>query len=314
MSNPRLTRTIIFIVGPTAVGKTELGLKLARLLPSELISADSMQIYRGMDIITDKLPRAIRTEYSCRLIDVIDPSKEFNTARFCELARAAIKKVTRGRKTPVILGGTGLYVNSLLYGIFEGGPKDEKVRLKLKREAQEEGLSSLYEKLKRFDPAAALKINAHDERRIIRALEVYLTTKKPISRLQADRTGLKDDHEVHLFGLRRDRQELYRRIEQRVDFMINSGLLDEVKTLIKKKLSPTACQCIGIKEMEGFFKGAYDLPEAIRRMKVNSRHFAKRQMTWFNKNKDIEWIDLKEGEDLSAVARKIADRVTSRPG
>lgn len=301
----KVQNKVIVIAGPTGAGKTQAGLALARLLPCEFISADSMQVYRGMDISTDKLPRPLRRKYPHHLVDIVSPAKEFSAADFVKLARAAIIKVLKKKKTPVVIGGTGLYINSLLYGLLEAGSKDEKFRQKLVREAQKSGISVLYERLQKVDSTAAAKINPADLKRIVRALEVYELTQKPISQLQRERKGLAQDHEVYVFGLRRERADLYNRIDQRVDFMVHAGLLDEVRRLLKKKLSRTAYMCIGIREIEGFLKGGYDLPEAIRLIKRNSRHYAKRQMTWFNKNKDIEWFDVKPDEDLSEVAHKI---------
>ena len=298
-------KRVVFIVGPTAAGKTEAGLRLAELVPAEFISADSMQIYKRMDILTDKLPKAIRRKFPYHLIDMVEPRKEYNVANFCKAAVRAIDKILKKKKLPVVIGGTGLYVNALLYGIFQEGPKNKKVRAKLEAQARDKGISFLYERLKEVDPEAVRRIKENDIRRIIRALEVYEVTKQPISLLQKNKQGLVDDYHVYLFGLRRDRKDLYERIERRMDFMLNASLLNEVKSLLKKKLSETAYFCIGIREIEGFLKGQYDLKETIRLMKRNSRHFAKRQMTWFNKNKDITWIDVGPQEDMSNVARKI---------
>jgi tRNA dimethylallyltransferase len=296
-------------VGPTGVGKTQVGLSLSRFLPLEFISADSMQIYKGMDIITDKLPKPYLRKYPHHLIDMIDPERDYSVADYCKVARKAIAAILKKKKTPVVIGGTGLYINSLLYGIFEGPGKNESIRRRLESEIKEKGARSLFERLNDVDPEAAAKINENDARRIVRALEVYEITKKPISALQKEKKGLLNEYEIHLFGLRRERSDLYNRIEQRVDFMINAGLLAEVQKLLRKKLSKTAYFCIGVRETEGCLKGEYDLAEAINLIKRNSRRFAKRQMTWFNKNKDIEWIDLKESEDMDKVAQMIARKI-----
>ena len=300
---------VIFLIGSTGVGKTQAGLELAKLIPCEFISADSMQIYKGMDVVTDKLSKSLRKLYPCHLIDIVDPEKDFNVADFCSRAKKAILEILEKKKWPVVLGGTGLYVDSLLFGIFEGAARDKKMRLSLEADVEAQGLDFLYQRLKRIDPLASAKIDPHDKKRIIRALEVFETTTQPISSLQKKRQGLADAYTVYLFGLRRSREDLYRRIDQRVDFMVNAGLLDEVRNLLKNKLSATAYYCIGVREIEGFLKGQYELEEAVRLIKRNSRRFAKRQMTWFNKNKDIEWIDVKEDEDLESVARLICQRV-----
>jgi len=268
-----------------------------------------MQVYRGMDIVTDKLPLKLRRKYPHYLVDMLSPLKEYNVAGFCRAAKAAIARILKRKKTPVVIGGTGLYINSLLYGIFDEGSKSDRLREELKGLAQEHGVPFLHERLKNVDLEAAMKIGANDLKRIIRALEVYELTKKPISVLQKQRRGLAQDHDIRLFGLRRDRADLYSRIDQRVDFMVNAGLLDEVRGLLKKKLSKTAYFCIGIREIEGFLKGRYDLGEAVRLIKRNSRRFAKRQMTWFNKSKDIEWIDVLENTGMDAVAEDIYHRL-----
>ncbi len=310
---PKVRRKIVFIIGPTGVGKTQAGLLLSGLMPCEFISADSMQVYRGMDIITDKLPKKLLRKYRHYLVDILSPSKEYNAADFCRSAKNAISRILKKEKTPVVIGGTGLYVNSLLYGIFQEVSRSDRVRKRLHDLAQERGIEFLYERLKQADPQAASKIGSNDLRRIIRALEVYEVTNKPISALQKQKTGLTEDYDIYIFGLRRQRDDLYKRIEQRIDFMLNAGLLDEVRQLLKNKLSRTAYMCIGVREVEKYFKGEISLDEAVRLLKRNSRHFAKRQMTWFNKNNDIQWIDLKEGQDSAAVAELIYHRVKQPP-
>ncbi|MFH0940591.1 MAG: tRNA (adenosine(37)-N6)-dimethylallyltransferase MiaA [Candidatus Omnitrophota bacterium] len=300
---------VVFLVGPTGVGKTEVGLKLATLLPVGFISADSMQVYRGMDIVTDKLPEVTRKKYPHYLVDILEPSQEYNVADFCSSARAAIKEILNSGSLPVVIGGTGLYADSLLYGIFQDACKNEELRMSFNAQAKEKGIAHLYDRLEKIDPESARKISKNDLRRIIRALEVYEMTGSPISRLQKERTGLREEYNVLLFGLRRERQELYRRIDQRVDFMVNAGLLAEIRRLLQKRLSSTAAYCIGVREVGGFLKGEYDLAYAVSLIKRNSRRFAKRQMTWFNKNKDIEWIDAKDAQDPSLAAQSIYKRI-----
>ncbi len=281
-------------MGPTGVGKTEVGLKLFELLPCEFISADSMQVYKGMDIVTDKLSLPMRRRYPHHLVDIISLSKDYDVAQFCRMALKAVREIIRKKKVPVIIGGTGLYAQSLIYGLGRIPGRDEGLRLKLEAEAKLNGLDYFYEKLKSLDPESAQRISPFDERRIIRALEVHALTGLPMSALRERKHGLIEEYSVRQFGLRRERQELYQRIDQRVDFMVNAGLLDEVRRILKKKLGKTAYCCIGVREMEGFLKGEYDFARAVNLIKRNSRHFAKRQLTWFNKGKGIEWIDLHE--------------------
>jgi tRNA dimethylallyltransferase len=269
-----------------------------------------MQIYKHMDIVTDKLEAALRRKYHYHLMDMVEPTKEYSVARFCAAAEKTIQVIVKKGSLPVVIGGTGLYVNSLVDGIFKEGKKSLKVRQELDALADQKGLSSLYAWLKEIDPLIASKVNLQDKKRIIRALEVYKTTGQPLSELQKHRHGLAEKYDVKLFGLRRERSDLYQRIDQRVDFMVNAGLLDEVRQLLKKTLGPTAYLCICIRELEGFFKGQYELGEAIRLIKRNSRHFAKRQLTWFNKRKDIEWLDVASKEDSGSVASKIIEKLS----
>lgn len=300
---------VIFIVGPTGSGKTEAALKLAGLFPCEFVSADSMQVYKGMDIMTDKLPASLRRRYRHHLIDILSPSKEYSVASFCRAAEKAVRDIIRRKKVPVVIGGTGLYVQALLDGIFEDGARDPRRRRQLERLASEKGLSFLYEKLGRVDPVAARKIDPHDAKRIIRALEVYEKTRQPISLLQKKRRGLSQKYPTLVIGLRRDRSDLYERIERRVDAMVCAGLVDEARRLLKRRLSRTAAYCIGVREMEDFLKGSASWDEAISLMKRNSRRFAKRQMTWFRKTPGIAWIDVGQGEDMACVAKKIAEKI-----
>lgn len=305
-------KKIIFVIGPTGSGKTEVGLRLARLLPCAFISADSMQVYKGMDIVTDKLDPAARKKYPHHLIDIIAPSREYSVAAFCRKAERSVRSIIREGKLPIVIGGTGLYIHALVYGIFKGARTSRKLRHELEKEAQGEGLSFLYGRLKREDPAAAARINANDKKRIIRALEVFESTRKPISEWQRQRRGLGATYDVYLFGIRRERPDLYRRIDQRVDFMVHAGLLDEVRALLKNKLSRTATYCIGIREIEGYLEGRHTFEEAIRLIKRNSRRFAKRQLTWFQKMKEIEWVGVAPQEDAASVANRIAASVKLR--
>ncbi|MDD5020388.1 MAG: tRNA (adenosine(37)-N6)-dimethylallyltransferase MiaA [Candidatus Omnitrophica bacterium] len=299
---------VLFIVGPTGCGKTQVSLGLSKFFPCEYISADSMQVYKGMDIITDKLPLDLRKKYPYHLLDIVTPSVEYNVARFCRAAALKIGAVARKKKVPVVAGGTGLYIRSLVHGIFEKG-SSPKARALLEKMAEEKGGAFLHERLKDVDPSAAGRIHAHDTKRLVRALEVYEMTRRPISELQKNKQGLIAAYDVRIFGLNRGREDLYRRIDQRVDFMVNSGLLDEVRRLLKTRLGKTAARCIGLKEIEGFLKGRCGLEEAVGLMKRNSRHFAKRQMTWFRREPGIEWIDAAPQEDPATIARKIAGSV-----
>jgi tRNA dimethylallyltransferase len=299
---------VIFIVGPTGSGKTQVSLSPSAYLPCEYISADSMQIYKGMDIITDKLAAPLRRKYPYHLLDVIPPSKEYSVAAFCRAATRKVAEIIKRKKVPVVVGGTGLYIRSLIHGIFEE-KSSSKVRSSLARLAAEKGNSFLHRRLNAVDPQAASRIHVHDTKRLIRALEVFEMTRRPISELQQKRRGLAESYDVRIFGLQRDRADLYARIDQRVDFMVHGGLLDEVRRLLRRRLGRTASQCIGVREMEGFLKGQYGLDEAVRLMKRNTRHLAKRQMTWFRREPGIVWIDVAAGSGPDTVARRIQERL-----
>jgi len=301
---------VVFIVGPTGSGKTQVSLNLSRYLPCEYVSADSMQIYKGMDIVTDKLPAGLRRKYPYHLLDVIPPSKEYSVAAFCVAATHKVKDIIKRKKVPVVVGGTGLYVRSLIHGIFEE-KSSASIRSSLARLAAEKGNSFLHQRLSQVDPLAAGRINVHDTKRLIRALEVFEMTRRPISELQQKRRGLAESYDVRIFGLQRDRADLYARIDQRVDFMVHGGLLDEVRRLLRRRLGRTASQCIGMREMEGFLKGQCGLEEAVQLMKRNTRHLAKRQMTWFRREPGIEWIDVAADADPDAVARQIYERISA---
>ncbi len=299
---------VVFIVGPTGSGKTQVGLNLSKYLPCEYISADSMQIYKGMDIMTDKLAAPLRRKYPYHLLDVIPPSQEYSVAAFCLAATRKTREIVKRKKVPVVVGGTGLYVRSFIHGIFEE-KSSARIRSSLARLAAEKGNPFLHQRLNEVDPRAAGRIHIHDTRRLIRALEVFEMTRRPISELQQKRQGLAAAYDVRIFGLERDRADLYARIDQRVDFMVHGGLLDEVRRLLKRSLGRTASQCIGVREIEGFLKGQYGLEEAVRLMKRNTRHLAKRQMTWFCREPGIEWIKVAADDDLAQTARMIAERV-----
>lgn len=296
---------IIFIVGPTAVGKSEVAFELARKLHSDVLSCDSMQIYKGMDIITSKPNSSLMKRVKHHFIGVIPCGKEYNVSKYRKEAVKIINRLVREERIPVFCGGTGLYVSMLVDGIFKGNKVDLTLRRKLYKLADKYGKNYLYNRLKAVDKAAAGKIHPNDTRRIVRALEVFQTSGKPISVLQKERSGLSRDYDVKIFCLNMNRASLYKRIDTRVDKMLKSGLLDEVKRLLGKELSKTAKVAIGLRELEGYLEGRYSLEEAARLMKRNSRHYAKRQLTWFRNNKRVNWINIKDKDKPKQVAQRI---------
>ena len=296
---------IFFLIGPTAVGKTETAIHLAKKLNAEIISCDSMQIYKDMDIITSKPSKALRKKVRHHLVDVLPVGKEYNVSRYRKGAVKIIKQLIKKDKTPLFVVGTGLYMSILIDGIFEAKAQDNALRKKLYKQAKLKGRNYLYNGLKKVDPEAAAKTHPNDTKRLIRALEVFKITGKPISELQKLRRGLSENYDIIVIGLDMNRENLYRRIDERVDKMFKKGLAFEVKRLLKLKLGKTASCAIGIKELKGYFDGEYDLEEVKRKIKQSTRNYAKRQLTWFRKDKRIRWINVGEKDKPTLIANRI---------
>lgn len=296
---------VIFLVGPTGVGKTDVALALAKEIEGEIISADSMQVYRGMDIGTSKPSQEERKTVPHHLVNILEPSEEYSVADFSAKAQGAIEEILSRNKVPLAVGGSGLYVRGLIDGLFPDRGKDAALRTQLYQEAEEKGTLWLYERLSKVDPQASSAIHPHDLRRVVRALEVYERTKIPISCLRKNTQGIKDRYAVELYGLIRPRTELYKRIDSRAEKMFEDGLVEEVKRLIRGRLSQTAQQAIGYREIIDYLDGRYDFEEARRLLKRNTRRYAKRQLTWFRKDKRIKWIEIKPDDSKNHVVRKI---------
>lgn len=303
-----MAQPIIFIVGPTATGKTEVAASLSSKIPIEIVSCDSMQVYKEMNIISCKPAVELRKQIPHHLLDVVSVEKDYSVADYEREARLVINRILDdGRRHPCVVGGSGLYMSVLLDGLFSGGKTDARLREILKNEAEVYGQEYLYERLKRVDKEAAAKIHPHDLRRVIRALEVFKLTQQPISQLQKKRSGLWGNFAVKIFCLCRPRPELYSRINSRVAEMFKQGGVEEVKSLLKLNLSRTAKAVIGIKEIKGYLDGDYDLAEAEREIAQNSRRYAKRQLTWFKKDKRLVWLEIGSEENSQVVAQKILD-------
>lgn len=299
-------KIIVCLIGPTAVGKTEVALELAKKIDAEIISCDSMQVYKGIDIATAKPTKKKRQSIPHHLADIISPSQEYNAARFRSAAQRVITDVHKRGKMPLIVAGTGLYLRALLDGLFIGPGKSVALRRRFSQQAKKYGVGRLYKRLKALDPEAAKGIHTHDLRRIIRALEVYEETGIPISRLKDKTRGIRDKYALRTFGLIRPRDQLYARIEQRVDRMFRQGLVAEIKGLAQGKLSKTAKSLLGYKEITGFLKGQYSSDEARRLLKQNTRRYAKRQLSWFRKEKGVRWIEVKQKDSAQLIAERIS--------
>lgn len=298
---------LLCIIGPTAVGKTKLSLDLAKKFNGEIISGDSMQIYRGMDIGTAKITKEEMAGIPHHLIDIKDPKESFSVYEFQQLVRKKITDISNRNRLPIIVGGTGLYIQSVIYDYqFSNSGKDEKIRVQLEERSKLDGIEILYEQLKQVDPQAAEQIHPNNVRRVIRALEVYLSTGITMTEFKAkqQKTLLYD---VALVGLTMEREKLYHRINERVNQMVQLGLIDEVKKLYDQGLKHAqATQAIGYKELFTAFDGEVSFEDAITTLKQNTRHFAKRQLTWFRNKMPVEWFDMTDPLDYEKNLQKIS--------
>ena len=302
-----MKKPLVVIVGPTAVGKSEVAIELAKKINGEIVSCDSRQVYEHLNIGTAKPTKEERKKIPHHLIDIIKPHEEFNAFLYAQKAHKTISKIHRKRKIPILVGGSGLYLRAVINGIFPGAGKNKEIRKRLEKFSS----GTLYKRLKEADPKTALRLHPHDKVRIIRALEVYELTGQLISALQKVSKGKKPDYDLTMIGLKRKREELYKRINRRVEEMIEEGLVKEVKDLLKRGFSKDliALKGLGYREIIGYLDGEYDLKEAIRLLKRNSRRFAKRQLTWFNKDRRIHWIEIAEKDSANRVASQITNIV-----
>ena len=285
---------VIVIVGPTASGKTSLSIELAKKINGEIVSCDSMQIYKDMDIGSAKPSKEEMQGIKHYMIDEVIPTQRFSVAEYKKKAELAIEEILKNGKVPIVVGGTGLYVNSLIYGIeYSNMEFDEKYREKLMKIAQsEEGLKSLYEEAKRIDEKAMEKISPNDQKRILRILEIYNATGK--TKTEQEEISRKNEvkYDYNVFAINIERPILYERINKRVDMMIEQGLIEEVRKLIEKYPEfPTAMQAIGYKEIVQYFDGKITKEEAIEKIKQETRRYAKRQITWFKRIEKIKWLN-----------------------
>jgi tRNA dimethylallyltransferase len=302
-------RPILIIAGPTAVGKTEASILLAQEWGAEIVSADSMQIYRGMDIGTAKPTPEQRKLVYHHMIDVVDPAQPYSVGDFYRDARVAIDAVLASGGTPMVVGGTGLYIRALMRGLFHGPPANLELREKLLQKEAEAGDGALYADLARLDPEAAVKIHPNDLRRTIRALEVYYLKEKRLSEFQREHAFTDRPYRFRLLFLVRGRSELYPRIERRVDQMIAAGLEAEVKGMVLKGYGGDliSMQALGYKHFIDYFNGKTTYDETVALLKRDTKRYAKRQFTWFRREPDAEWVDitgLEKSADIAAQIKK----------
>ena len=299
---------IIVITGPTASGKTDISFLLAKELGAQIISCDSMLIYREAKIITSKPKSIMLDEIKHHFIDIISVSEPYNVFDYYKNATSKINELVNNNIPVVLCGGSGLYLKAVIDGIFDGVSRDEDYREELEERAKKEGNESLFEELKKVDPDTAKKISINDTKRIIRALEVYHLTGEPLSQKKSQAQGLWGKMPIKIFGIRLKRDKLYERINERVEEMLLEGAIDEVKELLKLDLSMTASKMIGIEEIGKFLKGECSLEQAKDEMKKNTRNFAKRQSTWFRAEERIEWIDA-DDLDTCQIKEVVLDEI-----
>ena len=296
---------MIAIGGPTASGKTALSLALAKRFGGEVISADSMQIYRGLDIGTAKASAAEQAEVPHHLLDIKDPEEPFSVAEYVKLADACICSLTGQQRLPLVVGGTGLYISSLLDGIaFAEQKNDPALRRALQNRAEAEGSMALYQELAAIDPEAAAKIHPNNQGRVIRALELYRLTGKTMTQQKAESRPAQAPYEALVFCLGAgERSALYERIDRRVDSMLQNGILPEAELVWKNREKyKTAAQAIGYKEFFAYFEGTASLEECAEKLKQASRNYAKRQLTWFRRMPGVHWLDMtRPGEEQRAI-------------
>lgn len=297
----------ILILGVTASGKGRLAFELAKKLDAEILSIDSMKVYLRMDIGTAKPSKEAQKQINYHLIDVVEPSESFSVDIFLNLADAAVKQIESKNKPVVAVGGSAMYIKAMLYGIFEGPGTNEQIRHQLKEKIAQTSLEELHKELAAVDPQAVDRIHYNDEKRIIRALEVYYLTGKSISSFQQqfDLPGPKGDWKI--IGLRREKGEENRRINARVKKMLQVGLVDEVKSLLaeEKPLSLQARSAIGYAEIIDYLAGKETLEKAVEKIKINTRRFAKAQRTWFKTFKNVNWLDVNTDDDMEHVLAKV---------
>lgn len=296
---------LLAVVGPTASGKSPLGMKVARRLGGEIVNCDSMQLIRGMEVGTAKPTPEERAAVPHHLYDRIEPDEWYSAGKYMHEARAVCREIAGRGRMPIIVGGTGLYLRALLEGVFEGPGRSPRFRRRVQRIARVRGPEHLHRLLKRRDPAAAARIQAADEVRLIRALEVHFLTGRPISRMQRARRPL-EGFMIRKIGLRPARPDLYGRINARVNRMFEAGLLEEVRTLLDQGYSPDCkgFEAIGYRQAVAVVQGRMTIPQAVAVAAQRSRHYAKRQLTWFRKEPDLQWIDF-PGESPRAYAQLV---------
>ena len=306
-----LAKPVVVIVGPTAVGKSRIAVEVAKAFETEVLTADSRQVYRGMDVGTDKPASEERQAVPHRLIDLVDPDESFNAGLYRRQAIDEIERLYRDCRLPLVVGGTGLYVRTLLKGLCDAPQADPIMRKALRQEAEDQGYDRLYARLVDVDPVIAARLHPRDESKVIRALEVYQLSGRRMSEFQQEHGFAERPFATLMIGLNRDRDMLYRRIEGRIDWQLAHGLIEETKQLLAQgyQRDSAAMKGLGYRQVAEHLAGEYDAAEMVRRFKRDTRHFSKRQMTWFRKEPGIQWLMIEEPEPVPHTTTRVIERI-----
>ncbi|MCS6860746.1 MAG: tRNA (adenosine(37)-N6)-dimethylallyltransferase MiaA [Abditibacteriales bacterium] len=307
---------MVAIVGPTGTGKTDVAIELAKMIGGEIVSADSMQVYRYLDIGTAKATPQQRAEVPHHLIDIVDPDEDYSVTRFQEDAQRAIGEILARGRTPIVVGGTGFYVRAVLGGLrFPPVPPQWELRKRLQKEAEERGAEFLHERLRQVDPVSAARIHPRNVKRVMRALEVFEVTGKPVSAHRVHRLDAPSQIKYNpvVFGLTMQRERLYRRLDARVDAMLAAGFLDELRGLLQRgydeRLPPL--QGLGYRQMLAYLRGEMEFEQAVMLWKRDTRRYAKRQWTWFRREPDVRWVDVEAFPNARAIAQHLQDVIAA---
>lgn len=301
---------IYFILGPTACGKASVGREIARRVNGQILSVDSMKLYRGMNIGTASPPPEILQEIPHHGIDIVDPTEGYSVSMYLDYFKTAVSRIRSEGSIPIAVGGTSLYLKSMYDGLFEGPTRNEAIRQELNQRIETEGLEALHAELSRVDPESSKRIHPNDMKRVVRALEVYKIAGTPISVLQTQWQESQTRPDYLRIGLRRDKEDLNHRINMRVKRMVEAGLFEEVKSLMESPgLSPEASMAVGYAEVIDHFEGKMGYDEAIERIKINSRQLAKKQIKWQRRWADVRWFDVPEDEQPSQTVDRIMESI-----
>jgi tRNA dimethylallyltransferase len=307
----RRHRPLVVLLGPTAVGKSRVAIQVAKHFDTEILTADSRQVYRGMDIGTDKPTAEERQVVPHQLLDLVNPDEAFNTGWYRRAALEHIERLYAADRLPFVVGGTGLYIRTLVRGLCPAPQADPAVRADLKELREQGGRNGLYAELMRVDPAAAARLHPNDESKVMRALEVYRLSGRLMSEIQAEHRFQESSFSSLLIGLQRTKEALYRKIDDRIDWQLAHGMVEETRSLLDRGYGRElgSMKGLGYRHIGAYFGKEYDDREMVRQFKRDTRRFAKRQMTWFRKEPGVEWFSIEEDEPLEQVGRRVITRM-----